>query len=104
MTVSKNLVHDPLLGEVLKEPDPNFPYPNAPDYDVRTELTREEDHRERMATVCPGCGGAKDPGCTVCWGCFKYRKDVTPKKWSGTTLRQWLQEIGRPTLEEQRIL
>lgn len=29
----------------------------------------------RKSNKCVGCRGPKDPGCVVCWGCFKSGVD-----------------------------
>lgn len=71
----------------------------------RLERKFDRERQVRAASVCPGCGGKKDPGCVVCWRCFKYREDVTPFKYAdGVDLEEWLEQIGRPTLEEQGIV
>jgi len=61
----------------------------------------------REATVCPGCGKAKETGLIVCWQCFKYRTDCTPMKYWTTApdgktaktgdemLAGWLAMLGR---------
>ncbi len=46
--------------------------------------------------VCPGCGGQKQPGCIVCWHCFKHRHDVTPFKYFDGGLNDWLGHMGIP--------
>ena len=50
----------------------------------------------RQLSVCCGCGGSKNVGCVVCWDCFKYRKDITPLKYDGRSVADWLNanEIG----------
>ena len=73
-------------------------------------MTNTDEQKVRESTTCPGCGGAKDRGCVVCWSCFKYRADVVPfKYWENDTpeagdLEAWLLAIGRPSLEAQAIL
>lgn len=44
----------------------------------------------RALTTCCGCGGHKDTGCVVCWQCFKYREDITPLKYDGRSVADWL--------------
>lgn len=59
-------------------------------------LTAEElDQACRNMDICPGCDKAKDPEqqLAVCWDCFKYRQDVTPLKYSGLSLGEWLEMI-----------
>ncbi len=73
------------------------------------DLTRSEEHEVRNHPTCAGCGRPKDPGCLVCWPCFKYREVDCFKYWASDTplagnVRAWLEAIGRPSLEEQGIL
>ena len=46
--------------------------------------------QERHKTVCCGCGKAKSIGIIVCWGCFKYRQDITPFKYFDGSLSEWV--------------
>ncbi len=51
------------------------------------------DAHVRGLSICPGCGGPKSGGCLVCWDCFKYRLDITPLKYYGGSLADWLNEF-----------
>ena len=51
----------------------------------------------RKEIVCRGCGGIKQPGCVVCWGCFKYRQDVTPFKYFDGDINEWLEHVRNET-------
>ncbi|MCX7428806.1 MAG: hypothetical protein NTW96_24670 [Planctomycetia bacterium] len=53
-----------------------------------TDINLEE--TMRAEAVCRGCGKPKDAGCIVCWGCFKYRTDITPFKWFDGTIEEWI--------------
>ena len=44
----------------------------------------------RSLTTCCGCGKPKDIGLVVCWECFKYRQDITPLKYDGRSVADWL--------------
>ena len=55
---------------------------------------RDAETIAREEPVCRGCGKPKDVGCTVCWGCFKYR-DNAFKYFDGGDLNDWLEAIGR---------
>lgn len=75
---------------------------------LRPLTVQAADEQVRQSPVCPGCGKAKNVGCVVCWGCFKYRDNPfkyfhndTPE---ADDLAAWLKEISRPTLKEQGIL
>lgn len=76
----------------------------------------------RRSTHCCGCGGEKQHGCVICWGCFKSGVDgygrhagvdkpykyfraleTSPGQWEDEVncLNRWLAKIGRPPVEDQ---
>lgn len=67
----------------------------------------EADKQLRTETHCRACGGAKDIGCVVCWGCFKYPHDIgwgpefTPLKYSPLDTDDWLRELDASGLQPQ---
>ena len=54
-----------------------------------TDVMLPESHLRQLTTCC-GCGGSKEVGCVVCWNCFKHRTDITPLKYDGRTVADWL--------------
>lgn len=40
--------------------------------------------------ICPGCDREMSRYLKVCWGCFKYREDVTPLKYYEGSLEEWV--------------
>lgn len=61
--------------------------PNSPD--------AEEKEACRLRATCV-CGGPKEPGCLVCWDCFKHRTDITPLKYYAGTFAQWQKTLPPP--------
>jgi len=51
------------------------------------------EHSLRKLHYCVGCGKDKDLGVTVCWECFKYRKN--PLKDFDGSVYEWLVDIGQ---------
>lgn len=54
----------------------------------------------RRAPACVACGRLKDPGCAVCWDCFKYTDKFTPLKYYGGTFEHWLEREVTPYHQE----
>ena len=61
------------------------------------QVTEEQ---ARLSQTCPGCGKPKALELVVCWGCFKYRTDVTPLKYfegkdDRNPLQEWLDYVWK---------
>lgn len=56
-------------------------------------IMSERERNARKSLFCPACGEEKGLGTVVCWDCFKYRKDVTPLKYSGLSFEDWLDSL-----------
>lgn len=54
---------------------------------------RDIEEVARLSPICI-CGARKSlPRMSVCWDCFKYRKDVVPLKYSGLSYAEWVKTL-----------
>lgn len=64
---------------------------------MRSKVVTEQE--ARSSPICIGCGNDNDPGCMVCWTCFKRGPD--PLKYSGVSFEEW--QKRQPEIDHEFI-